>query len=257
MVRSLRLDYFLLKTNWISVLLREVSDEDVLREAKHLQRISDIKKIRRDDLRLGQLIRAIDISAKNALEMAHRLVTGAYVPVNSAATVQQLRELRKSIRMLPKMTLEEEFKVLTANVGSERNQQIIARRFGWDGSEGVTLQEVGDSLKLTRERVRQVCNRLTKQLEGKSFFAPALDRALKFVSHHIPESADAIELKLTDEGLATSHFRLEGILNAAELLDRNIPFAITKVGGKRFVLAPNMEKIMNVITKYLMRIREP
>ena len=236
--------------------VKEVSNEDVIREAKHLQRMSDIKKIRRDDLRLGQLIRAIDINAKNALEMAQRLVTGTYVPVNSASTVQHLRELRKSIRLLSKMTLEEEFRALIANVGSERNQQIIVQRFGWDGSEGATLQEVGDSLKLTRERVRQVCNRLTKQLEGKSFFAPALDRALKFVSHHIPESADAIELRLTDEGLAKAHFRLEGILNAAELLDRNIPFAITKVGGKRFVLAPNMEKIMNVITQTARRAIE-
>lgn len=239
-----------------SIPAKKITNEDVIREAKRLRRMHEIKKIRRDDLRLGQLIRSIDISAKNVFEVAHRLVSGIYVPVNSAATTQRLKELRKNIRTLFKMTLEEEIKGLLVGVGSQRNQSIIARRFGWDGSEGATLQEVGHSLGLTRERVRQVCNRLTSQLEGKTFFTPALDRALKFISHHSPEAADEIELKLTAEGLVKAHFRVEGILNAAELLDRSAPFVITKVGGKRFVLAPNMENVTNVIAQTARRAIE-
>lgn len=238
------------------ITAKKVSNEDVIREAKRLQRLSDIKKIRRDDLRLGQLLRAIDINAKNALEVADRLVNGAHVPVNSAATFQQLRELQKSVRALSKLTLEEEIIGLLIGMGSERDQMIVTRRFGWDGGEGATLQEVGDSLNLTRERVRQVCNRLTRQVKEKTFFAPALDRALRFVSRHIPGTADEIELKLITEGLAKSHFRLEGILNIVELLGRSVPFAITKVGGKRLVLPPNMENVTNVISQIARRAIE-
>jgi hypothetical protein len=238
------------------VTAQKVSNEDVIREAKRLRRMSDTKRIRRDDLRLGQLLRAIDITAKNALEVADKLITGANVPANSATAVHLLQGLRKSIRALSKMTLEDEIKGLLVGVGSQRNQSIIAQRFGWDGSEGATLQEVGDSLNLTRERVRQVCNRLSKHLEGKTVFSPTLDHALNFVSCHIPDVADEIELKLIAEGIANGHFRLEGIINAAELLGRGVPFSITKVGGKRLVLAPNMENATNVIAQTARRAIE-
>lgn len=228
---------------------KEVTNEDVVREAKRLQRLSDLKNIRRDDPRLWQLLRAVDVNAKNAFEVAERLIAGLNVSVNSAATVQQLRDLQKRIRALSRMTLDEEVGELIGDVGSERNRMIIARRFAWDGGEGATLQEVGDSLGITRERVRQVCDRLTKRLEGKLVFTPALDRALKFVSSHLPGAADEIESKFISEGLTKGEFRLEGVLSAAEMFGRNVPFIITKVGGKRLALAPDMENIAGVISQ--------
>jgi RNA polymerase nonessential primary-like sigma factor len=39
---------------------------------------------------------------------------------------------------------------------SDNQQQVIARRFGLRGFEKATLEEVGEEIDLTRERVRQI-----------------------------------------------------------------------------------------------------
>jgi RNA polymerase sigma factor (sigma-70 family) len=40
---------------------------------------------------------------------------------------------------------------------SPREQHVVTLRFGLDGEDERTLEEIGQSLKLTRERVRQIC----------------------------------------------------------------------------------------------------
>ena len=39
-----------------------------------------------------------------------------------------------------------------------REAEIISLRFGLDGSKPLTLEEVGDKFKVTRERIRQIQN---------------------------------------------------------------------------------------------------
>ena len=39
---------------------------------------------------------------------------------------------------------------------SDKQREVIARRFGLSGFEGATLEEVGREIGLTRERVRQI-----------------------------------------------------------------------------------------------------
>ena len=39
---------------------------------------------------------------------------------------------------------------------SEKQREVLARRFGLNGYEGATLEEVGREIGLTRERVRQI-----------------------------------------------------------------------------------------------------
>lgn len=49
---------------------------------------------------------------------------------------------------------------------SDNQQQVIARRFGLRGFEKMTLEEVGKSINLTRERVRQIQVESLKMLRG-------------------------------------------------------------------------------------------
>jgi RNA polymerase primary sigma factor len=51
---------------------------------------------------------------------------------------------------------------------SPREQLIIRRRFGLHGADEQTLEEIGRSLALTRERVRQIVNRALTRLEQRS-----------------------------------------------------------------------------------------
>ena len=55
----------------------------------------------------------------------------------------------------------------------EREKQIVQMRFGLDGTEPKTLEEVGKRFKVTRERVRQIeiriLNKLRHQQRSKTF----------------------------------------------------------------------------------------
>jgi hypothetical protein len=50
---------------------------------------------------------------------------------------------------------------------SERERSILARRFGLDGREAETLAQVGESLGVTRERVRQIESKSIKRLRRR------------------------------------------------------------------------------------------
>jgi hypothetical protein len=67
-----------------------------------------------------------------------------------------------------------------------------------------------------------------------------LDRAIAFVADQIPATAGVIEARVIEArirstGLTAGLFRLEGVIKAAELLGRRLPFAITQVNGERLV----------------------
>jgi RNA polymerase primary sigma factor len=47
----------------------------------------------------------------------------------------------------------------------ERERRVIELRFGLDGSQPRTLEEVGKAFGVTRERIRQIENNTLKKLE--------------------------------------------------------------------------------------------
>jgi RNA polymerase primary sigma factor len=47
----------------------------------------------------------------------------------------------------------------------ERERKVIEMRFGLDGSQPCTLEEVGKAFGVTRERIRQIENNTLKKLE--------------------------------------------------------------------------------------------
>jgi len=50
---------------------------------------------------------------------------------------------------------------------SAREKEVLQERFGLDGRDDHTLEEVGDQLGLTRERIRQIQNRALMKLRSK------------------------------------------------------------------------------------------
>ncbi len=60
-------------------------------------------------------------------------------PIDVTAHVRRRRDVMEWVRALP-----------------EKERQVVIRRFGLDGGEAQTLEEIGRSLGLTRERIRQI-----------------------------------------------------------------------------------------------------
>ena len=63
-------------------------------------------------------------------------------------------------------------------------------RLGWNGSPPITLEEAGQRLGITRERLRQLQERVTNRLKEISFpaYMPALDEALQLLRDKSPLS---------------------------------------------------------------------
>jgi hypothetical protein len=133
-----------------------------------------------------------------------------------------------------KATLEEELVSLLPATTSDRNREIVKRRYGWDGDGGQSLQDVADEHGITRERVRQICERTARWHTAPQ--APVLDRALEFVARRAPASANFLEAELVDQGITSSRFALEGLSDTAKALGRALPFVLSTVGGQRFAV---------------------
>lgn len=232
--------------------LKSEFDHRLTAKAKELQRVSYAEKIHRDDPRLGHLILEIDIGAKGVEDLANRLVFRRQNPPYPDKMLEKLGQLHSQIQSLSRMKLEDELLDLAISTAkSERKAKIAALYFGWDGRGGCTLEAAGNKVRISRERVRQICHALKTALSGKNPFAPATDRALEFVLQHVPGVAEYIEENLSRQGLANGPFRLEGLANAANLLGRKIPFAIAEGRGTRLAVAQAGE-----LPNYLLQVLE-
>ena len=153
-----------------------------------------------------------------------------------------------------KLTLERELRDL---LGTGRNVRIAARYYGFDGRGGGSLQAVGNEIGLTRERVRQIVTAASEWLSTGRPVSPTLDRTIAFVADHMPAVARKIEAELRSQRLTSGLFRLEGVIKAAELLGRRLPFSITEVKGERLVHArdiPSVDTIVRVARRITSRL---
>src|SRR6516225_4219952 len=124
-----------------------------------------------------------------------------------------------------RLTLERELREL---LGTGRNALIAARYYGFDGGGGSTLQAVVNEIGGTRERVRQIVSAVSESLSIRRAVSPTFDRTIAFVADRIPATAGEIEAGLRSERLTSGLFRLEGVIEAAALLGRRLPFLITE-----------------------------
>jgi hypothetical protein len=131
----------------------------------------------------------------------------------------------------------------------KRNYQILLRYTGWDGRGGCPLQIVGDEFGMTRERVRQICDPGIEAIKKKRPSSPILDKAISLIAQQTPGVATRIESGFFVQDVSNQPFRLEGIVNAAELLGRKIPFIVEKVGQTRFVLPARGNDLPKVIVR--------
>lgn len=192
----------------------------LLREARTTRRMPESKSILRGDPRLRTEPAMLNAAGETLHEKAERLLFAAGPPPQPAKLARQLKALRTLIRALKRMHLEDELLDILKVVVPQQSAQMTARRLGWDGKGGATLEATGNQFGLTRERVRQVSEKATTSLRSPRPFAPVLDRALTILKRGTPATRDHLEAALVTEGVSRGPFRLEGVLSAAKILGR-------------------------------------
>src|SRR5262249_27056973 len=106
------------------------------------------------------------------------------------------------------------------------------------------LRVIGGKYGVTRERVRQVCDGITRGLKYLLFIPPLLQRTLDYVSQRLPNEASVLEAQLEREGLTRKPFRFEGLFNTLKLLNRTPPFEIEEIDGRRMVVPPESVRMV-------------
>jgi Sigma-70, region 4 len=127
------------------------------------------------------------------------------------------------------MTLEQELIDIFASSPFQRNRDILIGYYGWADGRQHTLTEIGVRFGITRERVRQICAKLTKRAKHAAIAAPTMDRALALISNRLPCPATQLEAELAEQGLTAMCMSIENLAVGARLLNRPVPFQVVNV----------------------------
>lgn len=116
------------------------------------------------------------------------------------------------------MTLEQELGGLLQAVGLRaRQRQAVARRLGWDGGAPSTLLAAAETVGYTRERVRQLEERVEHAVPALRPSLPLTQAAVHIVGGMAPAPRDEVGRALAEAGLSAKPFDPEGVLAAARL----------------------------------------
>ena len=168
-------------------------------------------------------------------EVARRLVVRIWDPPGASELVSAIRRVRLRLAELMRMRLETELCSLGATRLKKRNLEMMLALRGWTGDLPGTLQSVGDSFGITRERVRQIANKFERVHSHRKAFLPGLERVLRFVAQRVPAIADDIEKDLQARGLTLSRFRVEAIIECGKRFGQPVPFVFDESRGVRVV----------------------
>jgi hypothetical protein len=124
---------------------------------------------------------------------------------------------------LSRLTLEEALAQLVALCSGldKLRLRALLRRLGFDGTPPATLQEAGDMIGVTRERMRQIEEALGRWLPP-AVRLPQLDAAIHLLEGIVPCSFDDSMGALLDAGLTARPFHPSSVLEAAWRLGRSI-----------------------------------
>ena len=114
--------------------------------------------------------------------------------------------------------LENELDDLLTRVGVQERQRVaIARRLGWDGGAPATLARAGEHAGYTRERVRQLEERVIGRIAQLQPALPCTEAAVAVLEEGAPAPCAELAEALVDERVAAKPFDPRGVIRAASL----------------------------------------
>jgi hypothetical protein len=132
--------------------------------------------------------------------------------------------------------LEEELQDFVGLIAQGRNLEIVSKYWGFGGNGRRTLESVGVEHQMTRERVRQIAQRVERRLRRYNVDTPWLVLAVETVTDLSPATPQELARKLRERGIAKSDFDVGALSFACELVGRRFTFAIRQYGGVELVV---------------------
>lgn len=136
------------QTRLTESLGREPDDKELATET--MLPMATIRRLRRShDLQVQSLNAAVGQDGEEGSEFINFLSDeGAFAPDEELINLEDIEQLLKLLDTLP-----------------ERERQVLRLRFGLDGEAVRTLDEVGEMLNCTNERIRQIQNQALRKLQ--------------------------------------------------------------------------------------------
>jgi hypothetical protein len=216
--------------------------------ARRLAQLPEAAQARKEDPRFSKCIESVGIEAASAGELAERLLCRTQDPPDPVYVTQQVQALADQLEEVPHLTLEAELVQIFGSTPYPRNRDILVGYYGWEDGGQHTLTEIGKRFGITRERVRQVCAKLTRKRKNlPAVFAPVMDRTLAMIEKQLPCSAQAIEAQLAEQKLTAVGMPLEAVVTAARLLERPVRFSLVGVDAARLAVRPEQAEAVATI----------
>ncbi len=195
------------------------------------------------DPRFADLIPSVPRAT--VLEILDALTSGP--DVDTLALEQLARsvpELRKRLSDVAAVPLEAQlggFLRALSRFEGERLQALIDR-FGWGGAPPITLEEAGERLGITRERVRQMQEKVTSRLKAIPFpvYMPGLDEAVRLLAEGSPLGVEAAIALLKETGVSAGAFHPECVIAAAVVCGRKPAISLQTIKRKTSVVASEL-----------------
>ncbi len=217
---------------------QDTLDSRLTAEAQTLKQLPQALDISFSDPRVGNLLRSIDRESNTVGEMVGRLLAREIDPPDPIRVRQQIAKIRRRIEELPQRLLEEELIEIFLPDENARDRQIVVQYYGWDGKGGCTLEHLGETYGLSRERIRQVCIQTIKRRRNVPIFAPVFDHALAFIRRRIPCTLSKLQQAFDTSGITQCGLPITLLPQTAEFLGRSCNFEVVRVNQVDLVLPP-------------------
>ena len=111
------------------------------------------------------------------------------------------------------------------NISGDRLRAMLGR-YGLVGSAPVTLEEAGQRLGVTRERIRQIGVKVQKALPSHELWLPTLDEAIEVVARRLPLDDVGLTALLRRRGLVEGELTASSFIEHCRFAHRDVPFVV-------------------------------